>query len=160
MGDSFYSKDKDSHTKAAQRLVDMFPQDSFSDIRRDDSKLRTFRLIKNERGYETYLSEITSIKARRSLTKLRLSNSSLMIEKGRHSNVDKSLRFCPFCPNIVEDEKHFLLGCPTFKYLRSELYEEVKPKSPTICNKLHCYRFRILIDLLHESRFTSGMRGI
>ena len=96
LGDSFYKKDKDSHTKAAQRLVDMFHQDSFSDIRRDDSKLRTYSLIKNERGYETYLTEIASIKARTSLTKLRLSNSSLMIEKGRHSNVDKSLRYCPF----------------------------------------------------------------
>ena len=143
LGDSFYSNDKDSHTKAAQRLADMFHQDFFSDIRRDDRKLRTFSLIKNERGYETYLSEITWIKARRSLTKLRLSNSSLMIEKGRHSNVDKCLRFSPSCHNNVEDEKLFLLGCPTFKYLRSEMYEEVKTKSPIICNKPHCYRFRI-----------------
>jgi hypothetical protein len=146
LGDSFYNKDKDSHAKATQRMADMFHQDSFSDIRRDDSKLRTYSLIKNEPGYETYLSEIVSIKARTALTKLRLSNSSLMIEKGRHSKVDKSLRFCPFCPNIVEDEKHFLLGCPTFKYLRSEMYEEVKTKSPTICNKPHCYRFRILLS--------------
>ena len=111
LADLFHSKDNDTHLKATQRSIDIFHQEAFVDIKREDSKLRTYGTIKKEQGYETYLSKITSIKQRTALTKFRISNSVLMIEKGRHSNIDKSLRFCPFCPDKIEDEKHFLLEC-------------------------------------------------
>ena len=121
LADLFHSKDNDAHLKAMQRSTDIFHQEAFADIKREDSKLRTYGIIKKEKGYETYLSNITSIKQRTALTKFRISNSVLMIEKGRHSNIDKSLRFCPFCPDKIEDEKHFLLECYVYKYLRSDM---------------------------------------
>ena len=93
------------------RIVDIFHQNSFADIRREDSKLRTYALIKTDTGIERYLNHIKNTKDRIMFTKFRLSNHNLMIEKGRHRNIDKSLRFCPFCPNIVEDEIHFLIKC-------------------------------------------------
>ena len=40
-----------------------------------------------------------------------------MIEKGRHAKpkkIDKNERFCYFCKNVVEDEKHFLISCPLY----------------------------------------------
>ena len=102
----------------------MFYQESFADIRRDDSKLRTYGLLKTEPGYEFYLSNIQSIKDRTALTKFRISNHVLQIEKGRHKNVDKRERFCPFCPEVVEDEEHFLLDCKTYRHLRTELFKD------------------------------------
>ena len=95
-------------------------------IKDEDSKLRTYALFKTTPGFEKYLDEITNIKERTALTKFRMSNSVLMIEKGRHQNIDKNLRFCPFCIDKVEDEKHFLLECPTYKLIISDVYHEVK----------------------------------
>ena len=120
----FLSNHKDSHLKATQRMTDIFHQESFSDIIRSDSRLRTYGILKTEPGFENYLSEIQSIKERTALTKLRLSNHALMIEKGRHQKIDKSQRYCPFCPGVVEDEKHFLLKCKNYHHFRCELLNE------------------------------------
>ena len=103
---SFLDIDIDLHLQSFQRLSDIFHQQAFEDIKRVDSKLRTYCKLKPESGFEKYLDEIP-VKERTALTKLRLSNHLLMIEKGRHMGIDRDQRFCPFCPNIIEDEKHF-----------------------------------------------------
>ena len=46
-----------------------------------DSKLRTYALFKTDKGREKYLDEIKNIAIRQSLTKFRLSNNQLNIEK-------------------------------------------------------------------------------
>ena len=107
----FLRKDKNSHTKCFNRLKDIFYQESFADISRENSKLRTFSLLKKTIGMENYLTELQNTKERTSITKLRLSNHGLMIEKGRHLNIERNCRFCPFCPRVVENEMHFLLEC-------------------------------------------------
>ena len=48
-------------------------------------------------------------KNRLAITKLKLSNHNLSIEKGRHQNVPLSDRSCPFCPEHLENELHFLI---------------------------------------------------
>ena len=58
------------------------------------------------------VSNIHEIKDRISMTKLRLSHHKVMIEKGRHDNIETCNRFCSFCPNCLEDEYHFLMLCP------------------------------------------------
>ena len=157
---SFISRDPESHLKAFQRLQDIFHQTTLEKIKHDDSRLRTYALFKTTPGFEKYLDEISSLKERTALTKLRLSNHKLMIEKGRHTRpkTHKSLRLCPFCPDQVEDEKHFLIGCQTYKHFRSNLYNEVKNIYPTITNQPHEYRFLNLMgdaNTVQISRFTS-----
>ena len=49
-----------------------------------------------------------------------------MIEKGRHLNIAKQERFCPICPNVVEDETHFLIMCKAFQKEREKLFSEAK----------------------------------
>ena len=131
---SFLDADSDIHEQVCQRQRDVFHQNAFIDIKREDSKLRTYGKFKTEPGFEKYLDNIQCVKERIALTKLRLSNHVLMIEKGRHLNVDKNLRFCPFCPGIVEDEKHFIARCPQYRHLRTELLNNAKDTIPSILN--------------------------
>ena len=55
------------------------------------------------------------------LSRFRLSNHNLMIEKGRHLKIDKSDRKCFFCTNQIENESHFLISCPLYSPLRANL---------------------------------------
>ena len=143
---SFLDKDIDLHLQASQRLQDIYHQNVFADIKREDSKLRTYSKFKTEPGFEIYLDEVTCVKERIALTKLRLSNHVLMIEKGRHMKIDKNRRFCPFCPNSIEDERHFLIQCKQYKHIRQELLENVRLVFPSIHNQCHDQRFLNLIS--------------
>ena len=62
------------------------------------------------------------------MTKFRLSNHKLMIEKGRHRNLDKTMRVCPFCTSVQnpEDEIHFLSKCEVFRYIRTDLLSNIE----------------------------------
>ena len=111
-------------------MCDIFHQGAFLDIIRDDSKLRTFGKIKHAVGIEKYLLYPMDLEVRTAITKFRLSNHDLMIEKGRHRKIDKSERFCPFCPSLVETELHFLLKCETFSCLRGDLFTEIAHRLP------------------------------
>lgn len=122
---TFISKDSRAHIQAFQRMSDIFYQDSFSEIKKETSKLRTYSTIKTQTGFENYLCQIQNIQDRVSLTKFRLSNHRLMIETGRHQRIEKDQRFCPFCPTKIEDEAHFLLECKVFITLRIELFNKV-----------------------------------
>ena len=88
-----------------------------------ENKLRTYALFKTDIGFEKYLYEVKNIEARQALTKLRLSNHTLNIERGRYTVpiTPKEQRFCPFCPDKVEDEIHFLLSCPVYRLPRHEM---------------------------------------
>ena len=130
------------------RMKDIFHQESFSDLMRIDSKLRTFGKIKTNVGMEKYLLSSIKLGERNAISKLRLSNHDLMIEKGRHWKIDKSLRFCPFCPDLIETEQHFLMACKSFKLFRAELLEKVVGIIPHFNQLLEHEQFIILLS--HE----------
>ena len=116
---------------AMQRMMDIFHQEAFADINREGSKLRTFAKLKQEQGIEKYLNSISNVKGRIHLSKIRLSNHDLMIEKGWHQGQQINQRNCPFCPeNLLEDESHFLLTCKTFTLLRDKLFSEATQSFP------------------------------
>ena len=122
---SFLTNEDISHLKVFQRLCDNFHQNAFSEINKEDSKLRTFKLVKTTIGLEKYLIQVKNVTHRISLTKLRLSNHPLMIEKGRHLRIPKHLRMCPFCLNTVEDEVHFLIDCKCFVEHKKQFINEI-----------------------------------
>ena len=110
-----------------KRIVDIFHQRAFAEISRENSKLRTYSLTKSEAKREPYLLSVKNIEDRISMTKFRLSNHKLMIEKGRHLKMALNERKCPFCP-VVEDETHFLMTCNTYTILRNELLCNLEEK--------------------------------
>ena len=111
------------HKLIHKRQCDIFYQNAFQTINNTESKLRTYSLIKTKAGCEEYLNVIRNTTTRQSLTKFRLSNHILNIEKGRHTTpkTPKELRFCPFCPTEVENEEHFLINCSAYKNLRDKI---------------------------------------
>ena len=117
---SFIYPDKNVHKKLSQRLSDIFHQGAFKTITSEESKLRTYGKIKKHIGFESYLNDVTNVKNRVAMTKLRLSNHKLMIEVGRHQNIDKNNRLCPAC-SVIETAIHFLAECPLYADLRSLL---------------------------------------
>ena len=96
-----------------------------------------YREFKNKSKFENYLDQIRNRKHRVTLAKFRLSDHILKIEEGRHSRpkIPRVERFCPHCPNTVEDELHFLTQCTA--YDRSDLFEKFSNSCPN---------FRLLDD--------------
>ena len=124
--------------KVYNRLIDIFHQNSFESINNEDSKLRTYSIIKKRVGIEPYLKEICNPQLRFELSKFRLSNHKLMIEVGRHNNIPRTKRFCPFCQETVEDEIHFLTTCKQYTPLRSTILRkcrDIKPNFPYYTNQ-------------------------
>ena len=113
------------YKKIHETMTNQFHVDALSTISGPDHKLRTYALFKGEVGREKYLSEIGNVGVRTQLTKFRISDHNLMIEKGRHKQIHKDLRFCPFCRDRVEDEIHFLVGCPIYNNLRRPLLDSL-----------------------------------
>ena len=121
------------HKLLHKKLCENFHRNAFQTIKSPDSKLRTYALFKTQMGCEKYLHEIKNVGTRQSLTKFRLSNHILNIEKGRHTTpkTPKELRFCPFCPNNVEDEVHFLLSCPVYRIPRRDMINTMTKENPS-----------------------------
>ena len=106
----------------------------------NNTKLRSYKLFKNNFEMENYLLFDSSVDRRRILTKLRLSCHNLRIETGRHCypKIPAEQRLCRKCESgKVEDEKHFLLDCQLFNDERSVLFDtlssftEVENLSPS-----------------------------
>jgi hypothetical protein len=88
-------------------------------------KLRTYRKLKSELGFESYLDWGDSW--RRSLmTKMRGGTNMLRIETGRWANEAVEERKCRVCQTgQVEDEKHFILDCSMYKEVRAKMYRDI-----------------------------------
>ena len=83
-------------------------------------KAEFLRQFKNQIRQEKYLSIINDRNLRVILTKFRLSDHELNVEKGRHKNIKRQERLCPCCSlkKQIENETHFLLECPYYNNLR------------------------------------------
>ena len=84
-----------------------------------DSKLQLFIHLFHNFTVPYYLNAGMS-KAKRSLmSKLRLSCHALNIETLRYCRpkIQRNKGFCPFCPNSVESEIHFILKCTKYDHI-------------------------------------------
>ena len=91
-------------------------------------KAISYGTFKNTVYFEKYLHLIKSTKNRIALTRFRLSNHNLLIEKGRHvrPRLDRSERKCFLCKDEIEDEKHFVTKCPFYSKERAILYRSLQ----------------------------------
>lgn len=105
-----------------QRVKDCFLQQWHSDIE-NSPKALYYKHFKFILEVESYLKIDLPFLYRIILAKFRCSGHCLMIEKGRHQDVDRSLRFCQICLQrnayVVEDEFHFFCVCPAYEEIRN-----------------------------------------
>ena len=100
------------------RIYDSYLQSWFADLD-TYSKLDCYRSFKQCFIYEKYLTFIENKNHRIALTRFRCSSHKLLIEVGRHRNLERDERKCTFCKcNTIENEYHFLLVCPLYRDLR------------------------------------------
>ena len=115
-----------------QRLEDIEIQNWRASLYDDNNrtvggnKLRTYREFKTEYKLENYLVEVQNTEHRRALTKLRISDHILQIERGRYNKdyIIPELRICPHC-HVMEDEEHFLTKCTIYTDLRNTLSQKI-----------------------------------
>ena len=89
------------------------------------SKLRTYKDIKKDYKLESYLLTDVDKEFVSFFSKLRISNSKLMIEEGRYNNLEVKDRICPLCKADIENEHHFVVECPPLTPIRSQLYKDI-----------------------------------
>jgi exonuclease III len=89
-------------------------------------KLQTYRTFKHDFKLECYLVDIQDYKLRKILTRFRLSNHDLAIEKGRYRRIPRDERICEACgKGEIETEEHFLLKCPMYSEIRNDLFAKI-----------------------------------
>ena len=105
----------------------------------NSSKATSYNKFKSDIKIDTYLVQNLHPNIRIALSRFRLSNHALMIEKGRHvrPKVDRDKRFCNFCKIEIEDETHFLLRCPLYSPKRTVLQNACR---------INCCRFDSLTN--------------
>ncbi len=105
--------------------TDITCQNQIADIN-SNKKLELYSKYKTEIKYEPYLDNIKSIKLRRQLTKLRISDHKLEIETGRHKGIERNNRICKKCSDgSIGDEIHFLFKCTKFKDTRENIIQGI-----------------------------------
>ena len=88
-------------------------------------KLRTYKLFKTDCRLEPYLTLKLDRKLLTKIARFRTSSHSLRIETGRHKRpiVPAPKRICEKCTlDLVEDEIHCLIVCPSNTIQRNSLF--------------------------------------
>ena len=68
---------------------------------------------------------IKSVKERSVLSKSRCGVAPINLELGGYLGILVNNRFCNFCENCIENEKHVLLSCPMYNGVRQTLFTQV-----------------------------------
>ncbi|MGH0192693.1 UNVERIFIED_CONTAM: hypothetical protein FKN15_021413 [Acipenser sinensis] len=104
---------------------------------KSQNKLDCYRALKRDYTLAEYLSTVRDTKQRQILTKYRLSDHSLAIEKGRHRQtwLPKEERLCGHCETgEVETEMHFLLQCNKYSEKRQTYFRKFANSLPNFQN--------------------------
>lgn len=107
--------------------------DHWQNETKTQSKLECYRTIKTNYELEEYLFTVRDIKQRQILTKYRLSDHSLALEKGRRrqSWLPREQRICAHCTTgEVETEAHFLLQCDKYSKIREAHFNKFNQVIP------------------------------
>ena len=144
------------HKSEFEKLKENFHRNSFEEINSAQSKLRTYAKLKTETGMEDYIKHMKNITDRTTITKIRLSNHELMIEKGRHQGLELDQRLCPFCENAIENEQHFVMDCETFIVHREILLMKIRQLNNDFDNLPEDQKFHFIFTDLDALKITGA----
>ncbi len=115
---------------------------------KDQSRLQCYLKLNREYSLADYLVSVRNITDRHLLTKYRLSDHQLAIERGRHKKtwLPKEERICNKCRSgSVETEEHFLLHCDNYTSLRDALYGQIQQIIPEFQSLQEHEKLKILL---------------
>ena len=96
------------------------------------SKLQCYLALNRQYSMADYLSSVTDLRLRKTLTMYKLSDHSLALESGRHRQTcllrDEWL--CQFCPHRQMETEHFLQHCDTYTDIRTQIYAKITRTTP------------------------------
>ena len=98
------------------------------------NKLRTYRKLKEKYEIENFLKLDIVRSDVSNFIRIRISNSTLMVEKGRHRKINLANRICPLCRSEVEDEFHFSMICDKLKDIRDKFFQKLTDIVPLFSN--------------------------
>ena len=138
--------------KIIMRLKDCVIQTYFS-ILKKQNKMRTYAKHKQDIKLESYVTKL-SFSARQTVSKLRLSDHSLEIERGKYQRpyLKPEERNCPFSPDKIEDEYQIFIECAMYRDGRQTFLNSSynhKSYSHANQNKLFSHIFKC-----HEAHIT------
>ena len=130
---NIYEKSKFMLKKICQHNYDRYWWEQIN----NSPKAISYALFKRTVNYENYVDQIENVKHKTSLSRFRLSNHNLLIEKGRHMRprLERNDRKCFNCADKIEDECHFVTECPLYIEERELLFD---------CCKQNCKNFNSL----------------
>ena len=132
---TIYNKSKSELAKICHDSYDRFWWNQIN----NSPKAITYINFKRTVYYEKYLDQIENEKHKTILTRFRLSNHNLLIEKGRHMRppLERNDRKCFNCKEEIEDEGHFIIKCPLYTEERKLLFD---------CCRKECNNFDSLTE--------------
>lgn len=110
------------------------------------NKLRTYRKLKSNYEFENFLLLDLEKEYISNFIRVRISNSYLLIEQGRHRNISLKERICPLCKDDIEDEFHFIMQCSILSEIRQKLFDELSAIIPHFQNMSNFDRFKLILS--------------
>lgn len=95
----------------------------------ETSKLLLYKHIKSDNNSSENFLKNSNFVNRKLITKIRISDHNLLIEKGRHLKIPREERKCKKC-NIIDDEMHFIFDCKINSQIRINFIKEIRNENP------------------------------
>ena len=97
------------------------------------NKLKTYRKLKEKFVIDTYLFLDIDKTLIKQFTQIKIGNSKLVIELGRHNKTDIYInnRICPLCKNGVEDEYHLIILYSSLNNIRNKMFANIHSIFPS-----------------------------
>ena len=108
-------------------------------------KVFTDKVLKLIRPKPEQVFKIHHPKGLKLLTRPRLGLSHLREHKFRHNFNDTINPFCMCGTNALETSEHFLLHCPTYAYLRFNLFDNLRNNNILLLPLVNCLIVQILL---------------
>ena len=124
-------KEKFVNDKLPSILKSKFNVEALGNMSSSTSKMNLYASLIHSAGSPQYLYEVNCVSHRILLSKLRMSDHQLNVEKLRGIKVPRNSRVCPKCTSLVEDEKHFFLHCELYQDLIGQRDTNILALVPT-----------------------------
>ena len=134
------------YNKLKDNFIKFWRTDIFRDSDKGKNKLRTYSKLKSDFELENFLLLNIQKNVLSNFVKLRISDSSLYIEKGRHLNIPLEERVCLLCKSNIEDEFHFVIECNKLEPLRTKLYKNISDIVPSFLSMSKQEKFNFILS--------------